>query len=231
VTDQRDCSTSTLRKLIVARASACRGELQFTGAATPSLPAKDRQQHDKSCATLQTSGPNSKHRAVFFDRDGTLILDHGYLSSPHQVEFAPGALDVLRTLQEHGFLLVIVSNQSGIGRGLITEKQAEAVDKRFRDILAENRIRLAGVYYCPHAPDAGCGCRKPEPGLLRRAADELEIDLTHSYMVGDKRSDCEAGLAVGCRAAVLIGYGQEPAGCIRVSDLRELPSFVLCRRG
>jgi D-glycero-D-manno-heptose 1,7-bisphosphate phosphatase len=171
----------------------------------------------------------AKHRAVFFDRDGTLILDHGYLSSPHQVEFVPGSLDVLRTLQEHGFLLVIVSNQSGIGRGLITENQAQAVDKHFRAILAKNKISVAGVYYCPHAPDAGCDCRKPEPGLLLRAADELQIDFAQSYMVGDKASDCRAGVAAGCRA-VLIGTpeaGTETDGCIHLSDLRELPVFIL----
>jgi D-glycero-D-manno-heptose 1,7-bisphosphate phosphatase len=191
-----------------------------------SLPAKDRQQHDKSCATLQGSGPNSKHHAVFFDRDGTLIIDHGYLSSPHQVEFVSGALDVLRALQEQGFLLVIVSNQSGIGRGLITESQAQAVDEQFRAMLAENGICLAGVYYCPHAPGVGCRCRKPEPGLLRRAAEELEIDLARSYMVGDKSSDYEAGEAVGCRGVLITK--DAPAGSNRfLSDLRELPAFIL----
>jgi len=167
-----------------------------------------------------------KSRAVFFDRDGTLIVDRGYLSSPRRVEFIPGALDVLRQLQEQGFLLVIVSNQSGIGRGFITKEQAEAVDKRFRAILAENGIHVAGTYYCPHAPDAGCNCRKPEPGLLRRAANELQIDLAQSYMVGDKASDCQAGLTAGC-SAVLIGDALELAGCVRVSDLRELASFIL----
>jgi D,D-heptose 1,7-bisphosphate phosphatase len=165
------------------------------------------------------------HRAVFFDRDGTLIVDHGYLSSPDQVEFVPNAVSVLQTLQQRNFLLVIVSNQSGLGRGVITKPQAEAVDERFRALLSENGITLAGAYYCPHAPDAGCDCRKPQPGLLRRAAEDLQINLAQSYMVGDKLSDYEAGEAVGCRS-VLIAK-QPRAGFLVISDLRELPAHAL----
>jgi D,D-heptose 1,7-bisphosphate phosphatase len=170
-------------------------------------------------------GSSDPHRAVFFDRDGTLIIDHGYLSSPHQVEFIPGALAVLRTLQERGFLLVVISNQSGIGRGIITPAQAEAVDNQFRAMLAGSGITLAGAYYCPHAPDAGCDCRKPEPGLLRRAATDLEIDLARSYIVGDKVSDCEAGEAVGCRG-VLVAKNPPDCRCLTVSELRELPDLI-----
>lgn len=165
----------------------------------------------------------SLHRAVFFDRDGTLIIDHSYLSSPDQVELLPGAIEVLQALQQ-SFLIVVVSNQSGVGRGLITEGQAAAVDERFRAVLIENGIRLAGAYYCPHAPDAGCECRKPEPGLLRRAAKELQIDLAQSYMVGDKISDYEAGEAVGCRA-VLIAKQPQP-GRFVIPDLRQLPAVI-----
>jgi D,D-heptose 1,7-bisphosphate phosphatase len=165
-------------------------------------------------------------RAVFFDRDGTLIVDHGYLSSPEQVEFLPGAIEVLRTLQNRNFLLVVISNQSGLGRGLITQKQADAVDQRFRTLLDENGIRLAGVYYCPHAPDHGCGCRKPQPGLLRKAAQDLNIDLAHSYMVGDKVSDYEAGQAAGCQAVLIAKQAATP-GRLSISDLRDLPAVIV----
>jgi histidinol-phosphate phosphatase family protein len=168
---------------------------------------------------------NTRHRAVFFDRDGTLIVDHGYLSLPEEVEFVPGAIEVLQALQNQNFLLIVVSNQSGVGRGLITQTQADAVDGRFRALLAENGIRLAAAYYCPHAPDARCNCRKPEPGLLRRAAEELQIDLSESYMVGDKTSDCEAGEAAGCRA-VLIAKHARAARCLIISDVRELPAAI-----
>lgn len=132
---------------------------------------------------------------------------------------------VLRTLAEKGFLLVVVSNQSGIGRGLITEEQAAAVDRRFRELLAENGISLAGAYYCPHAPDAGCLCRKPLPGLLHTAAEALQIDLAQSYMVGDKVSDCEAGEAAGC-SAVLITASAHPLFRPVLSDLRELSAWI-----
>lgn len=164
-------------------------------------------------------------RAVFFDRDGTLIVDHGYLSSPEQVEFVPGAIEVLQALQNRNFLLVVVSNQSGVGRGLITQSQADSVDERFRALLNENGIRLAGAYYCLHAPDAGCECRKPQPGLLRRAAQDLNIDLAHSYMVGDKVSDYEAGEAVGCRPVLIAKQAATP-GRLTISDLRELPAVI-----
>jgi D-glycero-D-manno-heptose 1,7-bisphosphate phosphatase len=166
-----------------------------------------------------------KRRAVFFDRDGTLIVDHGYMSSPDQVEFVSGALDVLKTLEAEDFLLVVISNQSGIGRGLVTQREADEVDERFRALLAGNGIHLTGVYYCPHAPDAGCNCRKPEPGLLRRAAEELQIDLARSYIVGDKDSDCKAGEAVGCRG-VLISRNFAAADYPVISELRELPALI-----
>lgn len=164
-------------------------------------------------------------RGVFFDRDGTLIVDYGYLSSPEQVEFVPGAIDVLRALQNRNFLLVVVSNQSGVGRGLITQEQAAAVEERFRALLNENGIGLAGAYYCPHAPDAACECRKPEPGLLRRAAQDLHIDLAQSYMVGDKVSDYEAGEAAGCRAVLIAKQAATP-GRLTISDLRDLLALI-----
>jgi D-glycero-D-manno-heptose 1,7-bisphosphate phosphatase len=165
-------------------------------------------------------------RAVFFDRDGTLIVDHGYLSSASQVEFVPDAVAVLQTLREHGFLLVVVSNQSGIGRGILTDDEAAAVDQRFQELLASSNISLDGIYYCPHAPEAGCDCRKPKPGLLRCAAEDLGIILAESYMVGDKISDCEAGRRAGCRP-VRLGDAPWSCNCTHISNLRELPELIL----
>lgn len=100
-------------------------------------------------------------------------------------------------------MLVMVSNQSGIGRGLITPEEAAAVHARLEELLAAEGVALAGVYYCPHAPDAGCDCRKPSPGLLLRAASDLGIDLAGSYAVGDQPRDVEAGRRAGCRTALL----------------------------
>ncbi|HEX8109737.1 MAG TPA: HAD-IIIA family hydrolase, partial [Kofleriaceae bacterium] len=111
-------------------------------------------------------------RALFVDRDGTLIVDVGYPRDPAQVEPLPGALDALRALQAH-FALVIVSNQSGIGRGLITQAEARAVHARVVERFGQAGVAFAGAYYCPHDPGAACVCRKPAPGLLLDAAREL----------------------------------------------------------
>ena len=143
-------------------------------------------------------------RALFLDRDGTLIVDVGYPRDPAQVELIAGAIDSLRDL-ERDWALVIVSNQSGIGRGLITAPEATAVHDRMIEMFAAHGIAFAGVYYCPHAPDAGCACRKPAPGLLEQAARELDLDLAASVIVGDKPSDVAAGLAVGARGVLFEG--------------------------
>jgi histidinol-phosphate phosphatase family protein len=136
-------------------------------------------------------------RAVFLDRDGTLIEDVGYPRDPDQVLFLDGAIEALRALRDSGFRLVVVSNQSGIGRGLITPAEAAAVHERFAAELAAAGVVLDDSGYCPHAPGDGCACRKPQPGLLLDAARRLDLDLTASFMVGDKDSDVGAGRRAG----------------------------------
>lgn len=143
-------------------------------------------------------------RALFVDRDGTLIVDVGYPRDPARVEPLPGAIDALRALQAQ-FAVVIISNQSGLGRGLITAAEARAVHDRVVEVFARGGVALAGAYYCPHAPDAGCPCRKPAPGLLLDAARELDLDLARSIMIGDKASDVAAGHAAGCGHTIRFG--------------------------
>jgi D-glycero-D-manno-heptose 1,7-bisphosphate phosphatase len=155
--------------------------------------------------------------AVLVDRDGTVIEDVGYPREPERIALLPGAAQALRAFAEADLPVVVVSNQSGIGRGLITEAEAAAVHERFVELLAGERVELAGAYYCPHAPDEGCDCRKPEPGLLLRAADELGLDLGRSVMVGDKDSDLEAGRRVGARTVLFPRDG----------DWREVTAAVL----
>lgn len=144
-----------------------------------------------------------RRRAVFLDRDGTVIEDVGYLSDPAGVRLVSGAADGLRGLRADGFLLAIVSNQSGVGRGLITPEQADAVHRRFLEVLAAEGIRLDDARYCPHAPDEGCACRKPLPGLLLDSARALEVELPASVMVGDTAADVGAGRAAGMRTVAL----------------------------
>lgn len=158
-------------------------------------------------------------RAVFLDRDGTIIVDESYLADPNRIRFVPGAIDALQALRGRGMMLVVVSNQSGVARGLITPRQHAEVDARFRGLLAGEGIPLDGVYYCVHGPDDGCACRKPRPGLIEQAAREHGIDPKVSFMIGDKLSDVGAGRAAGCITA-LLGRGKDALDVPIDPDLR-----------
>ena len=154
-------------------------------------------------------------RAVFLDKDGTLVEDVPYNADPELMRLAPGALEGVRLLAGAGYRLVVVSNQSGVAHGYFAEEALAGVEARLRELLAEGGVSLAGFYYCPHHPqgsvagyDVACACRKPRDGLLRTAAREQGIDLTRSWMVGDILHDVEAGRRAGCRT-VLIDNGNE----------------------
>lgn len=151
------------------------------------------------------------------------------MSKPEQVELVPYATELLLHLNSWGYLIAIISNQSGIGRGLITVKEARAVHDRFTHLLSDAGVRMDAALYCPHAPEENCLCRKPQPGLLLHATEKYEIDLSASFMVGDKISDCEAGTAAGCRSLLLSSEhsaGQDiPPSYEVFSDLRRLRRF------
>jgi D-glycero-D-manno-heptose 1,7-bisphosphate phosphatase len=149
--------------------------------------------------------------AVFLDRDGTVIEDVGYPRDPETVRLLPGAAHTLATLREAGVALVIVSNQSGVGRGIIAPAQAEAVHARFVALLAAEGVQIDAVRYCPHAPEEGCACRKPSPEMLLDAARELGIDRSRSTMIGDRSSDLEAGRRAGTATILLTADPGRPA--------------------
>lgn len=140
-------------------------------------------------------------RALFLDRDGTLIVDVGYPRDPAQVELLPGAAAALRGLPAD-VELVIVSNQSGLARGIITPAEADAVAARVAQLFALEGVLFAAAYVCPHGPGDGCRCRKPQPGMLLDAARDLGLELAASVMIGDKLSDVQAGVAAGCAASL-----------------------------
>jgi len=142
----------------------------------------------------------NQKRAVFLDRDGTVVVDRGYLDDASGIELLPGAAAALARLTEIGYLLVLVTNQSGVGRGLFSLNTVAAQHRRLRRLLAPAGVDFAAVEVCPHAPQDECSCRKPAPGMLRRAAAQLHLDLSRSFMVGDKEADVQAGLAAGCRS-------------------------------
>jgi phosphoheptose isomerase len=152
---------------------------------------------------------------VVLDRDGTLNVEVHYLSQPEQVELLPGVADGLRRLRAAGCRLIVVTNQSAIGRGFFDEARLEEIHHRLRELLAEEGVVLDGIYHCPHAPNDGCRCRKPGTELLERAAAEHGFDPSHAFVVGDKPCDIELGRAVGARTLLVrtgYGTGHEAAG-------------------
>jgi len=142
-------------------------------------------------------------KAVFLDRDGTLIEDCGYISDCSQVKLLPGVEDALAILKMLEFQLIIISNQSGIGRGLITKKQVEEINKYLTDMLAAKGIFLTDIFYCPHLPNDKCTCRKPETGLISLAVDKYDISSKDSYFIGDKWTDVETGINAGIKSVLI----------------------------
>jgi len=143
-------------------------------------------------------------RACFLDRDGVINVDEGYVGSLERFRFIPGIFEALQKLQQRGFVLIVVTNQSGIARGYYTQADYEKVTRYMLEEFAKRGIEIAAVYHCPHHPDEDCACRKPKPGMIERAAREHDIDLASSWLVGDKMSDIEAAQRAGIKNVVLL---------------------------
>lgn len=147
--------------------------------------------------------------AVFVDRDGTVIEEVNYLSDIRDLKPFDGAGSALQMLRDAGFLVVLITNQSGVARGYFTEDFVRLTHERLQEMIG---FRFDGIYYCPHGPDDGCRCRKPEPGMIEQAALELGIDISASYMIGDKPADIELAARAGMKGVlVTTGYGRETA--------------------
>jgi D-glycero-D-manno-heptose 1,7-bisphosphate phosphatase len=173
-------------------------------------------------------------RAAFLDRDGTIIVERHYLADPDGVQLVPGTADALRRIAACGYALIIVTNQSGIARGLYSDADFRAVQQRLEETLARAGARFDAVLHCPHHPDVTgpCDCRKPGTGMHRAAADRLALDLPGSVYVGDRVKDVLPAVALGGRGfLVRTGYGSEeaatvPAGVRIVADLTELAGIL-----
>lgn len=158
----------------------------------------------------------AKRPAVFLDRDGTISQEVGYVNHVSRFELFPWTIEALRRLRDAGFLAVVVTNQSGVARGFFTEELVRDVHAKLQAQLAAEGLHLDGIYYCPHHPREGeppyrqeCECRKPKPGMLYRAAQELPIDLSRSIVVSDKYEDVAMAQSLGLRGVlVLTGYGR-----------------------
>ena len=166
------------------------------------------------------SGKQGK-RTIILDRDGTIIVDHGYLDDPQRIAFLPGALEGLRQWHEGGHPLIIVSNQSGIGRGRLTAAQVLAINERLQQLLTAAGAPLAGIWFCPHAPEEGCECRKPKTRLVQEAAAQLGFEPAQSVVIGDKSSDIELGERLGAVTMLLSATGQTSDG------IAARPDFVV----
>jgi len=162
-------------------------------------------------------------RFVILDRDGTIIEERHYLSDPDQVELIPGVTEGLRQLSDMGLGLVVVSNQSGIRRGFFDRTQVDRVNERMCALLEAEGIFLQGIYYCPHAPEEGCSCRKPATGLVEQAVRDLGFQSGESFVVGDNACDIELGRQIGATPfLVRTGHGSEKEG-----EMAMVPDYVV----
>jgi histidinol-phosphate phosphatase family protein len=162
------------------------------------------------------------NKAIFIDKDGTLIKDVPYNVNPALIDFEEYAFESLYLLQQKGYYVIIVSNQPGIALGYFKEDELKGVEEKIKNSLLQNKVNLNGFYYCPHAPDDNCNCRKPRPGMLFKAAKDLEIDLSKSWMIGDILNDVEAGRMSDCRT-ILIDNGNETEW---IWNRERMPHFI-----
>ena len=159
---------------------------------------------------------------IFLDRDGTLNRDTGYVKTPEELELFPGVVEAVARLNQAGARVVLTTNQSGVARGLFTTAALDAIHARLRALLEAGGASLDAIYYCPHHPDDGCSCRKPETGLVDRAVSELGLDPSRAYVVGDQNRDMELARRIGARS-VLVTTGptsQEALTLLNSNGLR-----------
>ncbi len=155
--------------------------------------------------------PREVTRAIFIDRDGTINIDKDYLTDPDQIEFIEKSPEAISLANRLGLKVIVISNQSGVARGLMTLQQVESVNERLVDMLRGRGARVDAVYYCPHHPSNGytCRCRKPDIGMLLKARERFDVDLSSSFVVGDKWSDVKCGENAGAMTSlVMTGYGR-----------------------
>jgi D-glycero-D-manno-heptose 1,7-bisphosphate phosphatase len=157
-------------------------------------------------------------RAVFLDRDGTIIAERGYLKDPNAIEILPGAVDALRKLAREGWKLIIVSNQSGVGRGLMTAAEMNAVQAKFLRMMRKHGVEITASYFCTHTPDDHCECRKPSTLSVERAVREHAISAQQSWMIGDREDDILCGRNAGC-STIWLRNNQFPVAS-------ELPDYI-----
>ena len=188
-----------------------------------------------------------KNKCVFLDRDGVICVEVNYMSDPSQFKLLPRVVEALYQLKKDKYKLIVVSNQSGVARGFLTEDIVRDINNKMLEELTTFGVKLDRVYYCPHHSEGkgiyklDCTCRKPKPGMLLQGTSELNVDLASSYMIGDRKSDIIAGVNTGCKTIlVLTGYGKEAHAEMQaekglkpdyvVDDLFEASNIILKKR-
>ncbi len=188
----------------------------------------------------QHSSPSSSAKpAIFFDRDGVINIDHGYVHDPDHFKFVEGVFEATKQLQNMGYLLVLVTNQSGIARGLFTEDQFHTLTEWMDWNFVDKGVEFDGLYYCPHHPDEGigelkqvCDCRKPKPGMLLSAQRFLNIDMSRSVMIGDKKEDMMVAQAANVATKILVRTGKpvtkegEELADVVLDSVADVPHFL-----
>ncbi|HUK02444.1 MAG TPA: HAD family hydrolase [Steroidobacteraceae bacterium] len=167
---------------------------------------------------------------VLLDRDGTIVIDRDYLDDPGQLEFLPGAAAGLRLLHERGIRVVVITNQSGVGRGRFSLERLEEIHRELRRMVQQAGAQIEGIYFCPHSPEEGCACRKPNTQLVIQAAAALGFDPASSVVIGDKASDIELGRRIGAVTMLISADAQPPSESARpdyiVRDLLEAAQLI-----
>jgi len=174
------------------------------------------------------------NKAVFLDRDGVINVDHGYVYRKEDFEFVDGIFEACRYFQNNGYLLIVVTNQSGIARGMYTEDDFQELTEWMVQRFREEGVEIAGVYHCPHHPDFGseetknCDCRKPKPGMIRQAIDDFDLDPGRCILIGDKTSDALAGLAAGVGHSYLVSdkAAPEPGALAKTTRCTDLQGVI-----
>jgi histidinol-phosphate phosphatase family protein len=162
-------------------------------------------------------------KVVFLDRDGTINKDSpDHIKAWDEFHFFPNSKEGIKLLNDNGFRIIIITNQSVIARGMVTREELDIIHNKLLDELKEYGCKIQGIYYCPHHPDDGCNCRKPNPGLLLKAAEENDIDTSKCYMVGDRMMDVEAGKKVKCKT-ILISSG---LGINEINKINKKPDYI-----
>ncbi len=165
---------------------------------------------------------SKKQKAIFLDRDGTVIKEVNFLSTVEETELFPYTIKALQILKEAGFLFFITTNQSGIARGYFDATAVNAIHAKIQNELKANGLRIESFHFCPHMPKAGCTCRKPNTGMIQQACENFEIDLSESWMVGDKKLDIGMGFNAGTKTALVkTGYGDK-----HQNDLERQPDII-----